>query len=207
MLADIEYTSAVRVVSVRPGVLPLPSQRVHIPTVWSWPMTRSSRTRRISQGRDDDIEVLARADVVIGWVPPSNRTRTRTCPRWRHCSVPNWLLRVRAPIRRWAPRARRLGITGRSIAPVPSRWDSGGKFNHAMVRQAVQLPPGQGHQRTDRVAQQPDQTHQARWFRVPQLQELPDPGSPLRRQAQLARSRLDRGPVRCGTPLKSEEFP
>ena len=46
LVADILCTSDVRLVSVRPGVLPLPPPREHSPTVVSWPMPPRSRVRR-----------------------------------------------------------------------------------------------------------------------------------------------------------------
>ena len=45
--------------------------------------------------------------------------------------------------------------------------------HRAVVRQDLQLPPGQGDQRPDRGAQQPDQARQTHRLRVPQLRELP----------------------------------
>ena len=49
LLADIVCTSDVRLVSVRPGVLPLPSPRQCTPDVSSWPMAPRSRVRRLAQ--------------------------------------------------------------------------------------------------------------------------------------------------------------
>lgn len=131
LLADIVCTSAVRLVSVRPGVLPLPSGRECTPTVSSWPMTPSSRLRRVAQLRDDDIEVLARADVVIGVgaaVQPHE---------YEELSPLAALLGAELAATRkvtdkgWAPRARQVGITGRSIAPrLYFAVGLSGKFNH-----------------------------------------------------------------------------
>ena len=80
-----------------------------------------------------------------------------------------------------------------------------GRTLAGLVRQDRQLPPGPGLQRPDRSAQQPDQAHQTDRLRVPQLRELPDPRAALRRQAELARARFDRRPVRSQTPPDSEE--
>lgn len=66
LVADIFCTSEVRLVTVRPGVLPLLPLREHTPDVTSWAMTPRSRVRLVSQRRDDDVEVLARAEAVIG---------------------------------------------------------------------------------------------------------------------------------------------
>lgn len=74
-----------------------------------------------------------------------------------------------------------------------------------VVRQDRQLPPRPDQQRTHRSAEQPHQTHQTDRLRLPQLRQLPHPRPALRRQTQLARPQLDRGPVNPTTPLKSEE--
>jgi electron transfer flavoprotein alpha subunit len=131
LLADIVCTSDVRLVSVRPGVLPLSSPRECTPTVSSWPMEARSRVRRLSQRRDDDIEVLARAEVVIGVgaaVPPHEYEELS--------SLASLLGAELAATRKvtdkgWAPRARQVGITGRSIAPrLYLAVGLSGKFNH-----------------------------------------------------------------------------
>jgi len=131
LLADIVCTSDVRLVSVRPGVLPLPSPRQGTPTLSSWPMSPRSRVRRLSQRRDDDIEVLARADVVIG-VGAAVRPH-----EYEELSPLAALLGAELAATRkvtdkgWAPRARQVGITGRSIAPrLYLAVGLSGKFNH-----------------------------------------------------------------------------
>jgi electron transfer flavoprotein alpha subunit len=131
LLADIVCTSDVRLVSVRPGVLPLPSSRECTPPVSSWEMPSRSRVRRLSQRRDDDIEVLARADVVIGVgaaVQPHE---------YEELSPLAALLGAELAATRkvtdkgWAPRARQVGITGRSISPrLYLAVGLSGKFNH-----------------------------------------------------------------------------
>ena len=131
LLADIVCTSDVRLVSVRPGVLPLPSPGECAPTVSTWPITPRSRIRRVSQLHDDDIEVLARADVVIGVgaaVQPHE---------YEELSPLAALLGAELSATRkvtdkgWAPRARQVGITGRSIAPrLYFAVGLSGKFNH-----------------------------------------------------------------------------
>ena len=73
LVADISCISPVRMVSVRPGVLPVPPRRPHAAAVSVWPMEPRGRVRVVSRRRDDDVEVLARAEMVIGVgaaVPP-----------------------------------------------------------------------------------------------------------------------------------------
>ena len=67
LVADITCASAVQMVTVRPGVLAVPSPAATPPpscTARRWQAGTGSPS--VSRRRDDDIEVLARADVVIG---------------------------------------------------------------------------------------------------------------------------------------------
>lgn len=131
LVADIACASDVALVSLRPGVLSLPSPRRHAPAVSTWAMTARSRVRPLSQARDDDVEVLARAEVVIGVgaaVQPHE---------YGELSPLAALLGAELAATRkvtdngWAPRARQVGITGRSIAPrLYVAVGLSGKFNH-----------------------------------------------------------------------------
>ncbi len=131
LVADIFCSSEVRLVTVRPGVLPLLPRREHTPDVSSWPMTPRSRVRLVSQRRDDDVEVLARAEAVIG-VGAALRPDD-----YEDLSPLAALLGAELAATRkvtdkgWAPRARQVGITGRSIAPrLYVALGLSGKFNH-----------------------------------------------------------------------------
>jgi electron transfer flavoprotein alpha subunit len=131
LVADILCTSNVRLVSVRPGVLPLPMSRPHVPTVSSWAMTPRSRVRAVSQVRDDDVEVLARADVVIGVggaVQPHEYDELAPLATLLGAEL---AATRKVTDKGWAPRARQVGITGRSIAPrLYVAVGLSGKFNH-----------------------------------------------------------------------------
>jgi electron transfer flavoprotein alpha subunit len=138
LVADITCSSAVRMVTVRPGVLPVPAKRSVTPTVISHAVTPRGRVRSISSSRNDDIEVLARARRVIGVgaaVDPSE---------YHELSPLAELLGAQLAATRkvtdqgWAPRARQIGITGRSIAPrLYIALGTSGKFNHMVgVRSA-----------------------------------------------------------------------
>jgi electron transfer flavoprotein alpha subunit len=131
LLADIVCTSDVRLVSVRPGVLPLPSSRECTPTLSSWEMPSRSRVRRLSQRRDDDIEVFARADVVIGVgaaVQPHEYEELSSLAALLGAEL---AATRKVTDKGWAPRARQVGITGRSIAPrLYLAVGLSGKFNH-----------------------------------------------------------------------------
>jgi electron transfer flavoprotein alpha subunit len=87
--------------------------------------------RSVSRQRDDDIEVLARADAVIG-------VGSALQPHdYGELSALAALLGAEMAATRkvtdkgWAPRARQIGITGRSIAPrLYVAVGLSGKFNH-----------------------------------------------------------------------------
>jgi electron transfer flavoprotein alpha subunit len=131
LVADITCTSAVRLVSVRPGVLPLPEARPHQPSVGTWPVTPRSRLRVVAQRRDDDVEVLARAATVIGVgaaVAPDEYALLSPLAAVLGAEL---AATRKVTDNGWAPRARQVGITGRSIAPrLYVALGSSGKFNH-----------------------------------------------------------------------------
>jgi electron transfer flavoprotein alpha subunit len=117
LVADISCTSEVRLVSVRPGVLPLPARRACVPATSSWALTPRSRVRSRRQQRDDDIEVLARADAVIGVgaaVQPHDYGELSPLAAVLGAEI---AATRKVTDKGWAPRARQIGITGRSIAP------------------------------------------------------------------------------------------
>jgi len=138
LVADITCTSDVRLVSVRPGVLPLPTPREHAPDLFAWAITPRSRVRVVSQRRDDDVEVLARADVVIGvgaGVQPHEYEELSSLAALLGAEL---AATRKVTDKGWAPRARQVGITGRSIAPrLYVAVGLSGKFNHMVgVRSA-----------------------------------------------------------------------
>jgi electron transfer flavoprotein alpha subunit len=131
LVADISCNSDVRLVSVRPGVLPLPSRRECEPIRTTWAMAPRSRVRSLAQQRDDDIEVLARADVVIGVgaaVQPHDYQELSPLAALLGAEI---AATRKVTDKGWAPRARQIGITGRSIAPrLYLAVGLSGKFNH-----------------------------------------------------------------------------
>jgi electron transfer flavoprotein alpha subunit len=138
LVADIMCTSEVRLVSVRPGVLPLPTPRDHVPDLFSHPITPRGRVRLVAQHRDDDVEVLARANVVIGvgaGVQPHEYEELGALAALLGAEL---AATRKVTDKGWAPRARQVGITGRSIAPrLYVAVGLSGKFNHMVgVRSA-----------------------------------------------------------------------
>jgi electron transfer flavoprotein alpha subunit len=138
LVADITCTSAVQLVTVRPGMLPVPvpSRRPARRTVR--PLSARGRLRVLSQRRDDDLEVLARAEVVIGvgtGVKPDEYGQLSTLAALLGAELG---ATRKVTDNGWAPRARQVGITGRSIAPrLYVALGVSGKFNHMVgVRSA-----------------------------------------------------------------------
>jgi electron transfer flavoprotein alpha subunit len=135
LVADITCRTPTQMVTVRPGVLPAdmdarggaeptaPSARTEVGT--------RGRVRILGERRNDDVETLARAQVVIG-------VGTGVAPdAYEELSPLAATLGAELAATRkvtdkgWAPRARQVGITGRSIAPrLYVALALSGKFNH-----------------------------------------------------------------------------
>ena len=131
LVADISCVSAIQMVTVRPGVLAVPSRRRRPAELHRTTMAARHRVTLVSSRRDDDIEVLARADVVIG-------VGTGVLPE-EYSSLSPLAAVLGAELaatrkvtdKGWAPRSRQVGITGRSIAPrLYVALGLSGKFNH-----------------------------------------------------------------------------
>ena len=138
LVADIMCSSTVRMVTVRPGVLPMPAMRSVMPTVISHAVSPRGRVRSISSSRNDDVEVLARAQMVIGVgsaVDPSEYFELSPLAELLGAQL---AATRKVTDKGWAPRARQIGITGRSIAPrLYIALGTSGKFNHMVgVRSA-----------------------------------------------------------------------
>jgi electron transfer flavoprotein alpha subunit len=132
LVADITCRSATQMVTVRPGVLPAPEPGTpHDVPVLTRAMGLRGRVRVLSEHRDDDVETLARAPVVIG-------VGTGVTPEEYEALSPlaatlgaELAATRKVTDRGWAPRARQVGITGRSIAPrLYVAVGLSGKFNH-----------------------------------------------------------------------------
>ena len=89
------------------------------------------RVRVLSAHRDDDIETLARAQVVIGvgtGVTPEEYEQLSPLAAVLGAEL---AATRKVTDRGWAPRSRQVGITGRSIAPrLYVALGLSGKFNH-----------------------------------------------------------------------------
>ena len=117
--------------TVRAGVLPRRAPRAHTPPVTVIPIEAKSRVEILARTRDDDLDTLADARAVVGvgqGVDPSDYPNLDP--------LLNVLDAELAATRKvtdlgWLPRARQIGITGRTIAPrLYVSIGANGKFNH-----------------------------------------------------------------------------
>jgi electron transfer flavoprotein alpha subunit len=85
----------------------------------------------LNERRDDDIETLARAAVVIGvgtGVAPDEYTRLAPLAALLHAEL---AATRKVTDKGWAPRSRQVGLTGRAISPrLYVALGLSGKFNH-----------------------------------------------------------------------------
>jgi electron transfer flavoprotein alpha subunit len=139
MVAAIEASSPVQMATVRGGMLPVLEPRApSTPVAFDVTAPARRRVRVLARTRDDDLDVLADAAVVVGvgqGIPPEH-----------YPAIDPLLTTVRGVLgatrkvtdQGWLPRARQIGITGRSIAPrLYIALGLSGKFNHMVgVRSA-----------------------------------------------------------------------
>jgi electron transfer flavoprotein alpha subunit len=132
LVADITCRATLQIVTVRPGVLPGGGAgSVRAATRVTRPSSRRGRVRIIAERRNDDVETLARADVVIGvgtGVAPDEYAALSPLAAALGAEL---AATRKVTDKGWAPRARQVGITGRSIAPrLYVALGLSGKFNH-----------------------------------------------------------------------------
>ncbi|HEY1733761.1 MAG TPA: FAD-binding protein, partial [Acidimicrobiales bacterium] len=132
LVADITCTSPVQLVTVRPGVLSVPSPRPAQTVRHDRRTTKPiGRVRVRSRRRDDDVEVLARAEVVIGVGAGVHPDEYADLSALAAIFGAELAASRKVTDKGWAPRARQVGITGRSIAPrLYVAIGVSGKFNH-----------------------------------------------------------------------------
>jgi electron transfer flavoprotein alpha subunit len=140
LVADVTSRSPMQMVTVRPGVLPTPAPapRSGAGATTVRPVPTRGRVRVLDERRDDDVETLARAEVVIGvgiGVTPEEYEQLSPLAAVLGAEL---AATRKVTDRGWAPRARQVGLTGRSIAPrLYVALGLSGKFNHMVgVRSA-----------------------------------------------------------------------
>jgi electron transfer flavoprotein alpha subunit len=134
LVAAIYCSTPVQMATVRAGVLPAPAPRAaaDIPVAHRAVAPRGRVTITASV-RDDDLEALATAQVVVGvgaGVPPDEYATIEALAEALGAEV---AATRKVTDKAWLPRARQVGITGRSIAPrLYVAVGLSGKFNHAV---------------------------------------------------------------------------
>jgi electron transfer flavoprotein alpha subunit len=138
LLAAITATSPVQMTTVRAGMLGRLEPRVMTATIETIAVAHTSRIEVLARTRDDNLDTLAEAPVVIGvgrGVAPDQYAALQPL-----LDVLDGELAATRKVtdQGWLPRARQLGITGRSISPrLYVAIGIGGKFNHTVgVRSA-----------------------------------------------------------------------
>jgi electron transfer flavoprotein alpha subunit len=139
LVAAITASSPVQMATVRSGMLAQLSPRSATATVRTLTTRPRDRVLVVGRTRDDDLDVLAEARVVVGvgmgglspddypMLDPLLRVLGAELGATRKVTDKGWL-----------PRARQIGITGRTIAPrLYLALGTSGKFNHMVgVRRA-----------------------------------------------------------------------
>ena len=136
LVAAISATSPVQMATVRAGVISAAAPR----TVAAEPAVRRiatssarSRVRVLARTRDDDIDALAEADVVIGVGRGVGPDEYDALEPMRMLLGAELGATRKVTDAGWLPRSRQIGITGRSIAPrLFVSIGTSGKFNHTV---------------------------------------------------------------------------
>jgi electron transfer flavoprotein alpha subunit len=135
LVAAIYASSPIQMATVRAGVLPRPAPRSSIPPIGSSIVTVEprGRVRITSSTRDDDVDVLATARRVVcvgAGVAPDDYPEFEPLLEVLDAEM---AATRKVTDKGWQPRARQVGITGRSIAPrLYVAIGLSGKFNHAV---------------------------------------------------------------------------
>jgi len=131
LVAAITATSPVQMATVRAGVLTPLAPRVAVAASHAVAIEPRGRLRVLARTRDDDLDTLAEAHVVIGVGQGIDPTEYPLLEPLQAALGAELAATRKVTDRGWMPRARQVGITGRSIAPrlyVALALD--GKFNH-----------------------------------------------------------------------------
>ena len=140
LVAAIGATSPIQMATVRAGVMTAPKPRAagRVPEVASIDMSGRGRVRVLARTREDDLDVLGEAAVVIGvgrGVPPNEYDALEPL---RTVLGAELGATRKVTDEGWLPRSRQVGITGRSIAPrLFVSVGASGKFNHSVGLRAA----------------------------------------------------------------------
>jgi len=139
LVAAIGTTSPIQMATVRAGVLVAPAPRATTDiSVTTLQVEPRGRVRVLARTREDDIEVLADATAVIAvgtGVKPEEYARLEPLRALLGAELG---ATRKVTDKGWLPRARQIGITGRSIAPrLVVSIGASGKFNHTVGLRAA----------------------------------------------------------------------
>ena len=134
LVAAIYASSPIQMATVRPGVLPTLEPRAPraIPTR-EWTIVPRDRVRVLVRAREDDLDVLAEAHVVIGVGIGVGPDEYDGLEPLREALGAELGATRKVTDKGWLPRSRQIGITGRAIAPrLYVSVGASGKFNHTV---------------------------------------------------------------------------
>ena len=139
LVAAIGATSAVQMATVRAGMITaLIPRAVGVPRVERVDMKARGRVRVLARTRDDDLEALADAAVVIGVGRGVQPGEYDALEPLRALLGAELGATRKVTDEGWLPRSRQVGITGRSIAPrLHVSIGASGKFNHTVGLRAA----------------------------------------------------------------------
>lgn len=143
LVAVVSATSPVQAATVRPGVLPLrtPREVDRLHSIDTAVVTGRGRVRVVAEGKDDEIEGLLGARVVVGVGQGVDPARYESIVPLLDVLGAEMGASRKVTDKNSLPRARQIGITGHSIAPaLYIAIGISGKFNHMVgVRSAGTL--------------------------------------------------------------------
>lgn len=141
LVADVGASSQTTLVTIRPGVLSpaIPESFPKLPTISKRPLGHRGRVRSLRTMRDDDVELLARAQAVVGVGAGVAPTDYAHLDQLRGILGAEMAATRKVTDKGYIPRARQLGITGRAISPrLYFAIGLSGKFNHMVGVRAAQ---------------------------------------------------------------------
>lgn len=132
LVAAIRSDSPVQAVTVRPGALPLPAPRTSgTPVLERLDVAPESSTVVVAEGRDDGAESLGRARVIIAVGTAVQPQDYPLIENLRAVLGGELGATRRVTDKGWLPRARQIGVTGRSVHPrLFVSIGASGRFNH-----------------------------------------------------------------------------
>jgi electron transfer flavoprotein alpha subunit len=140
LLAAIHTSSPIQLATIRPGAMPIVPPRAATDLVRTeLPVVPDGRLRVIDRGRDDDLDVLPGAPIVIGIGQGVEASSYELLDPLREALGAEFAATRKVTDHGWMPHARQLGLTGRAIAPrLYVAIGLSGKFNHMVgVRSAA----------------------------------------------------------------------